>query len=121
MNRRHSKKREQIINVLKSHDGALSAQDLHQRLPGLDLATIYRNLTIFVEDGEVRKLHLNDKEALYEFQSKPHHHAVCSQCYRVIHFTLPEGKIKKLLNLEAFSVEEVELTVKGTCQHKSKT
>jgi Fur family transcriptional regulator, peroxide stress response regulator len=120
MNRRHSQKREQILSVLKKHGGALSAQDLHQQLPELDLATIYRNLALFVEDGEIRKLHLSDKEALYEYQTKPHHHAVCSQCDRVIHFNIPEAKIKKLLDLTDFSVEEVELTVKGTCQHKPK-
>ena len=66
MSRRYSKKREQILEVLTSVHGALSAHDIHAKLPALDLTTIYRNLDVFVEDGTVKKLQLGGKEPLYE-------------------------------------------------------
>ena len=118
MNRRHSVKREQILAVLKKEKGALSAGAIHSKLPALDLTTIYRNLDVFVGDGEVKKLLLHGKEALYEFQDHPHHHAVCTDCNRVIHFTAPDEKIKKLLELPDFEVTELEVTVRGVCKHK---
>ena len=118
MNRRHSLKREQILEVLKKEKGALSAGGIHERLPGLDLTTIYRNLDVFVAAGEVKKLLLDGKEALYEFQDHPHHHAICTDCDRVIHFTAPDEKIKKLLGLQDFEVAELEVTVRGVCKHK---
>jgi Fur family transcriptional regulator, ferric uptake regulator len=118
MNRRHSKKREQILAVLKKEHGALSASDIHAKLPALDLTTIYRNLDVFVHAGEVKKLLLDGKEALYEFQDHPHHHAICTECKRVIHFTAPDEKIMKLLGMKDFQVDVLELTVRGICDHK---
>lgn len=121
MNRRYSKKREQILSVLKSAHSALSAHDIHTKLPALDLTTIYRNLEVFVHDNQVKKLLFGGKEALYEYQKQPHHHAVCTECERVIHFTAPDKKIMKLLGIEDFKVDELEVTVRGICNHsKSK-
>lgn len=117
MTRRRSKKREQILNILKNEHGALSASDIHAKLPSLNLTTIYRNLDMFVSDGEVKKLLLSGKEALYEHQEKSHHHAVCTKCERVIHFTAPDEKIKKLLGIDDFQVDELEVTVRGICKH----
>ena len=118
MNRRHSVKREQILAVLKKEKGALSASGIHAKLRALDLTTIYRNLYVFVHDGEVKKLLLDGKEALYEFQDHPHHHAVCVECKRVIHFTAPDEKIMKLLGVPDFEVTELEVTVRGVCAYK---
>ena len=118
MKKRHSKKREQILAVLQSAATALSAAAVHERLPAIDQATIYRNLDLFVQEGLIKKLHFGGAESLYEFQGHPHHHAVCTDCERVIHFTAPDEKIKKLLGLTDFTVTELELTVRGTCTHK---
>lgn len=118
MNRRHSQKREQILAILKKEKGALSAGDIHAKLADLDLTTIYRNLDVFVHDGEVKKLLLDGKEALYEYQDHPHHHAVCTECKRVIHFIAPDEKIMKLLGMKDFQVDALEVTVRGICNHK---
>ena len=118
MTKRHSKKREQILDVLKQEHGALSASEIHARLPKLNLTTIYRNLDGFVADGEVKKLQLGGKEAVYEYIHQPHHHAVCTECDKVIHFTAPDDKIKKLLGINDFQVEDLEVTVRGICNHK---
>ena len=118
MTRRHSKKREQILDVLKHEHGALSASEIHAKVPTLNLATIYRNLDVFVADGEVKKLQLGGTEAVYEYLREPHHHAVCNECNKVIHFTAPDEHIKKLLDIEDFNVDELEVTVRGTCKHE---
>jgi Fur family transcriptional regulator, ferric uptake regulator len=118
MKKRHSKKREQILAILEAAKEALPAAAIHERLKDIDLATIYRNLDLFVQEGVIKKLHFGGTESLYEFQGHPHHHAVCIDCERVIHFTAPDEKIKKLLGLTDFTVTELELTVRGTCTHK---
>lgn len=118
MTRRHSKKREQILDMLKQEHGVLSANEIHSKLSNLDLATIYRNLDIFVADGVVKKLQLGGKEAVYEYSYEPHHHAICNECNKVIHFTAPDDKIKKLLGIKEFQVEDLEVTVRGVCNHK---
>jgi Fe2+ or Zn2+ uptake regulation protein len=115
---RYSKKREQILATLKASGDTMSAQAIHAALSDVDLTTIYRNLDQFVADGVVKRVLLTDKEALYEYQEHPHHHAVCIACERVIHFTAPDKEIKELLGIKDFAIDEIEVTVRGVCRHK---
>jgi Fe2+ or Zn2+ uptake regulation protein len=117
MSFRLTKKRQAILDVLKHHHGALSASDIHASLPEVDLVTIYRNLELFTQEKLIKQFYLDSSEAVYEYQAEPHHHAICTDCERVIHFTAPDERIKKLLNLGDFSVEELEVTVRGRCNH----
>lgn len=117
MQGRYSKKREQILDVLKAEQDALSAAEVHSRLPALDLATVYRNLERFVREGVVKKLYFDNREARFEYQETPHHHAVCTECERLIHFTVQHEKIHQLIDINEFRVDEIEVTVRGKCNH----
>jgi len=118
MNIKLTKKRTLILDALKAHPGTLSAANLSKKIPEIDLVTIYRNLDLFVKEKLIKKIHFGADEAQYEYQHEPHHHAVCTDCEKVIHFTAPDEKIKKLLQLDGFSVDEIEMTVKGVCVHR---
>lgn len=118
---RLTKKREELLDVLKHHHGALSATALHEKLPHIDLVTIYRNLELFTEEKLIKRLHLHGNEAVYEYQSHPHHHAVCSDCDTVLHFDVSEEILRKLVTLKNFDVESVELVVTGRCRNGTKT
>lgn len=111
-----TEKRKQILRTLKTHKGALSAAALHEKLPDMDLVTIYRNLDIFTREKLIKRISLSTDEALYEYQKEPHHHAVCTDCEKVIHFKAPDSKIIKLLGLEDFDIGELEVTVRGKCR-----
>ena len=114
-----TQKRHRILDVLKQNHGTLSASDIHAQLPDIDLVTIYRNLDLFKKEKLIKQFRLSASEAQYEYQQEPHHHAICTKCEKVIHFTVPDDKIKKLLGLEDFDVDELEVIVKGICKHKS--
>ena len=111
---RLTKKRLILLAALKGKKAALSAAEVHALVPDMDLATVYRNLEYFTKEKVIKKLQLGTQEARFEYQHEPHHHAVCGQCDKVIHFTAPDQKIIKLLGLEGFDVEELEVTVRGT-------
>ena len=113
-----TQKRPRIHDVLKQNHGTLSAADIHEQVPDVDLVTIYRNLDLFTKAKLIKQFHLSSGEAQYEYQQEPHHHAVCTKCEKVIHFTAPDKKIKKLLGIEEFDIDEIEVTVRGTCRHK---
>lgn len=109
-------KRQRILNILKQHKGALSASVIHVALPDIDLVTIYRNLERFTIEKLIKRVSLGTTEAQFEYQTEPHHHALCVDCEKVIHFKAPDDKIKKLLGLEEFDIEELEVTVRGRCR-----
>lgn len=120
MSIRFTTKRKRILQVLKESAQPLSAAKLHAKMPDLDLTTIYRTLDLFTKEKLITRVHLDSEEALYEYQAEPHHHAICHTCERVIHFTAPDRKLVALLNLTDFNVEEIELTVRGRCEHEKK-
>jgi Fe2+ or Zn2+ uptake regulation protein len=113
-----TEKRKKILDILKKHEGVFSANDIHQRLPQIDLVTIYRNLDLFTKEKMIKKVSLSDDEIQYEYQSDPHHHAICTDCKKVIHFNTSDEKIKKVLNIDNFEIDEIDLVVKGKCKHK---
>lgn len=116
MTRRRSKKRDAILEALKVAHVPLSVAAIHERLPDIDVVTIYRNLELFAEEKMVRKFHFAGAEAHFEFQSEPHHHAICLDCDKVLHFKAPDKKIIALLNLGDFDAEDLEVIVRGKCK-----
>ena len=61
---RYSRKREAILNAIQSTDCHPSAEWVYQTLkpthPDLSLGTVYRNLNLLVETGEIKKLTCGD-------------------------------------------------------------
>lgn len=117
MSLRLTPKRAQILNVLKAHKGSLSAAAIHTSLPNIDLVTIYRTLDLLVKEKIIKKIYLTGTEAQYEYQRSPHHHAICTECARVIHFDIADDSLAQLVNVQGFSIGDIELTVRGICDH----
>ena len=114
MTLRMTPKRQAILNCLIAHHGTLSAKDIKLKLPSIDLVTIYRSLDLFTTEKLITQVNLVEGDTQYEHQSEPHHHAVCTNCDKVLHFTIDPEKLAKLIP-EGFKTEEVELVVKGKC------
>ena len=115
---RITKHRQDILDCLAHQGGTLSATALSTALPHINLVTIYRTLDTLTEAKLIKKMHLVGNEAVYEHQTEAHHHAICSDCNYVLHFTAPDAQIIKLLDLPNFVITGLEVTVRGHCQHK---
>jgi len=113
---RLTKHRTAILNLLKESTQALSAQQIHEQLPHINLVTIYRNLEQFTTLGTIKKFYLDSTEAVFEFQKRPHHHAICDDCHDVQHIHIDEAKLKEVLHLNNFSVSDIDIIVRGKCK-----
>lgn len=118
---RITKHRQEILDILDQSEEALSAANIHNALPHINLVTIYRNLEAFVTAGTVTKLNLGDEEARYEIQHEPHHHAICNECNKVIHFAVDNDALMSEFSLPDFSITNLEVTLRGYCtEHQPK-
>lgn len=108
--------RQEILDLLSHSSDLKSAAAVHEALPHINLVTIYRALEALSEAGLVKKIILSDEEALYEVQHEPHHHALCSTCGTVIHFTTDDIALKNEFRIPGFSIDEVSVTVHGHCK-----
>lgn len=84
MKAQYTRSQAQIIQVLKSLNYAISAQDLYVELKRRDqplgLATVYRALEALKAQGTVKSLTLTSGEALYSLISQDQHHLNCVNC-----------------------------------------
>ena len=71
-----------------------SAETIHKRLlptlPSLALDTVYRTLATFTELGIITRLNLNGDKTLFDANSEPHHHFVCTQCKGIQDVSWPD-------------------------------
>lgn len=69
------------LRGLKTHPTASELYEIvRQRLPRISLGTVYRNLEVLHEDGQVVKLDFAGQEARFDGMVKPHCHVRCTQC-----------------------------------------
>jgi Fur family ferric uptake transcriptional regulator len=86
-----------ILAILEASEDELSGQALHvllkdKQLP-MGLATVYRNLRVLQQKGEVRCRHLPSGEALYAPLERDVHHLTCLECGRSI--PLPQCPVEE--------------------------
>lgn len=115
-----TKHRQEIMDQLEHSEEALSAASIHAALPHINLVTIYRNLEYFTTEKIVKKLNLGEGEAQYEIQHEPHHHAICDECGKVIHFSVSNPDLMSEFSLPDFNITDLEITLHGTCNSHSK-
>ncbi len=97
---------------LLAHEVLLLAQ---QQVPGLGLATVYRNLKSLVENAELQVVQLPGENPRYERAGRHHHHHFqCRSCQRVFDVHACPGNLARMAP-EGFSVEDHELTLYGRC------
>ena len=85
---RYSKKREAILEAIRSTDTHPTADWVYQTLkpthPDLSLGTVYRNLNFFREQGTIRCVGVVKGQERFDANTNPHTHFVCDGCGAVI-------------------------------------
>ena len=91
--RKFSKKRAAILEALRSTQEHPSAEMLYARLkckfPDLSLGTVYRNLAMFVADGDAVSVGTVAGQERYDADTAPHAHFICACCGRVLDVCSP--------------------------------
>jgi Fur family transcriptional regulator, peroxide stress response regulator len=57
--------------------------EVRRRTPSISLATVYKNLRLFVEHGLLREVSPHASTLLVEGNLEAHHHLVCTRCKEV--------------------------------------
>src|ERR1700712_896928 len=113
--------RQVLYDVMQTMPGHPSPEEVYarvkKRIPAISLATVYKNIHLFVERGVLKEVSLHHGSLRVELNSHAHHHMVCSQCKAITDIdeadlgipparaTLPGG----------FQVERYAIDVIGIC------
>lgn len=88
MRRNHSKQRDSILEFLSSRKDHPTADvvymNVRKQIPNISLGTVYRNLTLLSENGEILRLRVGDGTDHFDADVSLHYHFVCKECGSVL-------------------------------------
>jgi len=120
---KHFKKREAILQCLRSTDTHPSAEWVHAQLrsqyPDISLGTVYRNLAIFKEQGLIMSVGTVNGVERFDANTAPHVHFICNTCHRVDDLPdmeIPEALSKAAERCSGGRAEFCHLSFTGTCR-----
>lgn len=118
---KYSRQRESIKACLMDRRDHPTADALYtslrEQFPNISLGTVYRNLNLLVELGEIKKVSSGDGIDHFDYDTTPHYHFVCRSCGCIRDLAMP---VFTGLNDEAApfvdgTVEDHSVTFYGVC------
>ena len=117
------RKRNAILECLKNTQAHPSAetlfQMLHEEHPDISLATVYRNLTLFKNQGLIQSLGTVNGIERFDGNTMPHVHFICGTCNSVLdlpELDPPESLCSAAAKATGGQVTGCQLIFTGTCQ-----
>ena len=62
--------------------------NIREQFPHISLGTVYRNLALLSELGEIKKLTTGDGADHFDGNVSPHQHVICKKCHRILDLEL---------------------------------
>ena len=120
---RYSKKREAILQAIRSTSAHPSAEWIYQTLkpdhPDLSLGTVYRNLLFFQQQGTIQSVGVVNGQEHFDWDTRPHSHFVCHSCGAILdlHTIDVDKQTDQAVSSQyGFVVDRHELTFYGVCK-----
>ncbi len=107
MSLKYSRQRETIKDFLLSRNDHPTADTVYinvrKSYPNISLGTVYRNLTLLADIGEISRLCVGDGVDHFDAITEPHYHFICQQCGRITDLEIAQkdemiGKAKQCVN-----------------------
>lgn len=118
---RRSRQRDAIMTYLRSRTDHPSAEQIYENvkvvMPNISLGTVYRNLTLLNDLGEVRTLFAGTGADHFDANMMPHDHFICRNCHSIQDLPNVSRRAPEVLAEEGFTgvVEESYTYYYGLC------
>lgn len=93
LRRRSTRQRRVILDVLRSTKSHPTAdwvyEQVRQEIPNISLGTVYRNLKLLRDMGEITELSFGSTYSRFDGNPEPHYHFSCVDCGRVMDVEIP--------------------------------
>ena len=92
---------------------------LKPEIPDLSLGTVYRNLSMFKQQGTIMSLGTVNGVERFDYNTAPHVHFMCSHCGDVLDLPtmeVPEQLMQTAAAATGGQVENCQLSFTGVCK-----
>ena len=118
---RYSYQRQRILDYVSdshAHPSAAAVYDaLRESMPRLSLGTVYRNLNLLSQMGQIRRLEIPGCADRFDHITYSHCHAQCRICRRIfdVDMEFVTGLEKGIKNTQGFEFSGYDILFYGTC------
>ncbi len=121
MERRNTIQKEIIKDAVIKMKSHVSADDVYEYInkehPSIGKGTVYRNLNILSQEGEIRKVEVPDGPDCFDFTLKNHYHCKCIKCQRIFDVDMEEiNLMDKIIDTHGFKFMSYDIFFKGICK-----
>ena len=108
----------EAVNKLQCH---ATADEIHQTImkehPNISRATVYRNLKLLSETGEIRKMEIPGGPDRFDHRIQEHCHVRCEKCGRVFDVDMEyiTGLEKNITESHGFAFTGYDILFRGIC------
>ena len=120
---KHFRKRDAILEYLRHTQAHPSAEkiftDLKEEIPDLAMGTVYRNLTLFKENGLVSSVATVKGVERFDANTDPHVHFICNNCDAVIdllQMQIPQTLYETAEGYLGGKVDDCHVAFTGVCR-----
>ena len=118
---KNSKQRNTILSYLRSTDQHPSAdmvyENVRKEIPNISLGTVYRNLALLCELGEISKLNVKNGPDRFDYRIDTHYHFECVKCGKVEDLDIRFKELEKMdKGIEGASVLGHTCNFYGICK-----
>lgn len=119
-NKRNTVQRSLVLDAVRSMRNHPTSAEVYERVrekhPSISRATVYRNLAVLAEGGDIVRVKVPSGADHYDFREDAHFHAVCRECGAVCDVDVQPG-VDAFAHLDAhgFQVEECSVVFSGLC------
>ena len=117
---RNTRQRALVLEAVRSLHNHPTSADVYdavrEKHPSISRATVYRNLNVLTEQGEVLHIPVAGGADRYDFRCDCHYHAICRECGVVYDVEMPsEGLLSSVRDTHGFLIEGFDIIFTGLC------
>ena len=121
MTRRNTIQKNLVLNAVRRLGNHATADEIYnlivQEHPSIGRGTVYRNLNILAENGDILKVEVPGKADHFDHNCHRHYHVFCVRCGRVYDVDmepLPDLR-EKIRDTHRFEFLDYDIVFKGIC------
>lgn len=121
MNKRNTVQRALVLEAVKVLRSHVTAEEVYSTIakkhPDISRGTVYRNLNLLSEIGEIRKREIPGGADRYDHLCHDHYHAKCLKCSRVFDVDMDfiADLEKNIKDTQGFKFTGHDVVFKGIC------
>lgn len=120
MLRRNTVQKDLVLHTVRNLRSHVTAQQVYEVIvkdhPSVGMGTVYRNLNILAQEGQIKKIPIPDGADCFDFTLDEHYHVRCIKCNKVADVDMEAINLKgNIRDNKGFSFLDYEILFNGIC------